>query len=233
MVNLKGSVAYVEVTERIPTPELSNATEPSNLKAARDGRIVSVEAYTGQAMVKPGDAVTQGMLLISGVVETTAGPVFRRSQGKVLAQTDRRIEVSVPLQEEKLLPTGRQLLRPSLKLFTIEIPLFTDGPIEGQTSLTVERHIARANGVELPVGVISRRYDFLEPTLVTRTEDEAKALAAARLADRVKSELSAAEITDRHETGELRDGCYVLTGEYVCIENIGVEEQLVIEGGQG
>ncbi len=231
VVNLKGSVAYVEVTERIPTPELSNADEPSNIKAARDGRIVSIQTYTGQALVKEGDAVARGMLLVSGVVETNAGPVFRRSQARILAQTERRLEVSVPLKETRLLPSGEELLRPSLRLFTLEIPLYTDGPIEEQTALTSTKHMLRAGGIDLPVGIVNRRYAFIVPTEIVRTEEEAAALAAQRLAERVENELSAAEITDRRETGGMKDGCYVRTGVYTCIEEIGIEEQLLIGDG--
>ena len=43
VVNLQGSIAYVDVTERISPPELSNPDCPSNIKAARDGRIISIE----------------------------------------------------------------------------------------------------------------------------------------------------------------------------------------------
>ncbi len=231
VVNLKGSVAYVEVTERIPPPELSNADEPSNIKAARDGRIVSIQTYTGQALVKEGDAVAQGMLLVSGVVESNAGPVFRRSQARILAQTERRLEVSVPLKETRLLPSGEELLRPSLRLFTLEIPLYTDGPIEEQTALTSTKHMLRAGGIDLPVGIVNRRYSMIEPTSIVRTEEEAAALAVQRLAERVENELSAAEITDRREAGGMQDGRYVLTGEYTCIEEIGIEEQLLIGDG--
>ncbi|HIW72727.1 MAG TPA: sporulation protein YqfD [Firmicutes bacterium] len=228
-VNLKGSIAYVEVTERIPTPELSDADEPSNIKAARDGRIVSIQTYTGQAMVQAGDAVAQGMLLVSGVVESSAGPVFRRSQAKILAETERRLEVRVPLKETLVLPTGEELLRPSLRLFTLEIPLFTDGPIEEQNTLTVTRHMLEAGGIELPVGIVNRRYALMAPVEVVRTQEEAAALAAERLEEKVNKELAAAEITSRQESGRVEDGCYILSGTYACIEDIGVEEQLLID----
>ena len=110
------------------------------------------------------------MLLVSGVVETNAGPMFRRSQARILAQTERRLEVSVPLKETRLLPSGEELLRPSLRLFTLEIPLYTDGPIEEQTALTSTKHMLRAGGIDLPVGIVNRRYAFIVPTEIVRTE---------------------------------------------------------------
>ena len=80
------------------------------------------------------------MLLVSGVVDNTAGAVLKRSQGRVLAQTERELEVRIPLQETRLLPTGRSVYRPTLHLFGLYIPLYTDGKVEGDYALTVRRH---------------------------------------------------------------------------------------------
>lgn len=55
---------------------------PSNIKAARDGRVLKIEVTGGQAMVQAGDAVTRDTLLISGVVESKTGPLLRRSSGR-------------------------------------------------------------------------------------------------------------------------------------------------------
>jgi len=229
VVNLQGSVAYIDVTERIPTPELSNANRPSNIKAARDGRIVSIEVYTGQAMVQKGDAVVEGMLLVSGVVESSVGPIFRRSQAKILAETSRELKVTAPLRESRLMPSGRRILQPYLYFFTLKIPMFTDGKIEQENQLKVSERMLRANGKSLPVGIIHRSYELLEKREIIRTESEAKDLAYRLLEEKKKTELSSAEIKSAEEKGELVNGEFVLTGKYECIEDISLEEQLIVE----
>jgi similar to stage IV sporulation protein len=223
VVNLSGSVAYVDVTERIPTPELSNSDSPSNIKATADGRIVSVEVYTGQAMVKAGDAVAKGMLLVSGVVDSKVGPMLRRSQASILAETTRTLEVCVPLTETLSLPTGQVISRPYIHLFTLDIPLFTSGQIEKEYTVTAGRHLLPVNGISLPVGLISQCYEIMEPVVVERSEGEAAQLAAEQLADAVSHDLADAEITAQVENGGIQDGCYVMTGVYTCIEEIGTE----------
>ena len=227
-VNLSCSIARVEVSERIPTPELSDPNRPSNLKAARDGVIVKLEVTGGQAMVQVGDAVVKDMLLVSGVVENTAGAVFKRSQGRVLARTERELEVRVPLQETRLLPTGRSVYRPTLQLFGLHIPLYTDGEVEGDYSLTTRRHPVVANGVNLPLGYTEEIYTMLSPQEVRYSETEAAALAAAKLDAREAGELAGTDIQSTSRNGRVENGYYILTGTYVCIEDIGVEEQILI-----
>lgn len=228
VVNLQGSIAYVDVTERISPPELSNPDRPSNIKAARDGRIISIEVYTGQSMVQKGDAVAQGMLLVSGIIESSVGPILKRSQARILAQTVRVLEVSVPLKEKQLLATGERILRPCLHIFTLNIPMFTDGKIEQQNKLSITRNMLNVNGISLPLGIICKSYELMEYRDIVRTESQAKELAKKRLKEK-KKELAGVEIIKENEKGELKNGRYVLSGVYDCIEDICMEEELVIE----
>ncbi len=229
VVNIQGSIAYIDVTERIPTPDLSNADVPSNIKAKCDGRIESVEVYTGQAMVQKGDAVAKGMLLVSGVVESKVGPILRRSQARILARTNRSLEVKVPLKEVHMKPSGHELLRPSLRLFTLDIPMYTDGEIEQPNKLTVSRMMLDVNGIELPVGIIQRRYDILSPVEIERTEQQAEQLAKQRLEKKKSDDLSSVQIVSSSQNGKIQDGQYIFKGEYTCIEDICMEEQIIID----
>lgn len=228
-VNLNGSVAYIDVSERIPSPELPKTSPPSNIKATCDGRIVSVTAYSGQAVVHKGDAVAKGMLLVSGVIESKIGPILQRSQARVLAETTRQFESSVPLRETCMLPSGRVINRPYLHFFSLNIPLYTDGPIDEENIATTSRHPLTANGINLPVGFINRRYELLQQTEIVRTEEEAAQLAKQQIDEDVKNELSAAQILSSNDDETVRDGCYVLKSEYLCIMDIGVEEPLNLE----
>ena len=229
VVNLKGSIAYIDVTERVSPPQLSNPDHPSNIKSTRDGRIVSVEVYTGQAMVQKGDAVTQGMLLVSGVVDSSVGPILKRSQARILAETTRTLEVSVPLKEIQLLPTKERILRPYLHFFTLNIPMFTDGTIEQQSELKISKNMLVMNGIDLPIGIINRTYVLLEQTEIVRTQAQAKELAAKRLAEKKKNQLASVEILSANEKDWLNNGKYSIKGIYTCIEDICMEEQLIVE----
>lgn len=63
-----------------------------------------------------------------------------------------------------------------------------------------------AYGKVLPVGFVCDRYALLEPSPVSRTEEEAAALAAALLDERERAELGRAEITSSSRTGGWKTG---------------------------
>ena len=65
-VNMKGTVAYVEVREKIPIDDTKKPTKPANIVAAHSGKIIEIIAYDGLCEVKAGDEVKKGDLLISG-----------------------------------------------------------------------------------------------------------------------------------------------------------------------
>ncbi len=228
-VNLEGSTVHVQVQERGSHAPMEDGAFPSNIKAARDGRILKIETTSGQAMVQAGDAVTKDTLLISGVVDSKTGPLLKRSSGRVVAETSRTLTAEVPLEETLLLPTGDTIFRPVFSLFGIRIPLYTDGTIPKEHALETHRHMLCAYGKELPVGLLCDRYVLLEPSPVSRTEEEAAALAAERLNERERTELGRAEITASNREGRVENSVYILTGTYACIEDIGVEEQIYLD----
>lgn len=227
-VNLDGSTVHVEVEERGTHAPLEGDT-PSNIKAARDGKIVKVEVTGGQAAVKPGEAVTKGSLLISGVVESKTGPILRRSSGRIIAETTRILTAEIPLTETQLLPTGETIFRPAFSLFGIRIPLYTDGTVPKDCDLSTHRHMLTAYGKALPVGFLCEEYRLLEASDVTRTEEEAAALASGLLDERELAELGRAQVLSSTREGRVEDGVYILTGTYRCLEDIGVEEQLYVD----
>ena len=228
-VNPEGAIAHIEVAERQPPPAVIDKSAPSNIKASRDGRIVRMEVYGGQAAVKEGDAVVRGMLLVSGVVDTSVGPVMRKSNAKIFAETSRSLEVSVPLKETKLLPDGYRILRPTFHLFQFGIPLYTDGPLEGEFQLVEKPHFLTAKGLQLPLGIVNQYYHRLVTTEINRTEEEAAALARQLLEEKERSDLTGADIRERQLQGTVRDGQYVLTARYACVEDIGFEEAILTE----
>ena len=72
-VNPSHCVARIQVTERDPTPQIVDLSRPSDLVAARDGRILQIDSRSGKPLVRVGEAVTAGTVLITGCVETDLG----------------------------------------------------------------------------------------------------------------------------------------------------------------
>ena len=60
-------------------------------------------------------------------------------------------------------------------------------------------------------------------------EELAAALARQLLEEKERSDLTGADIRERQLQGTVRDGQYVLTARYACVEDIGFEEAILTE----
>lgn len=228
-VNLNGSIAEVETQVRAPAPEITNKGGPSNLMAACDGTIVEIEVYDGQPMVQKDDAVAQGMLLVSGVVDSKAGPILKRSRARIIAETQHDIIIRIPLEEAKLVPSGRIISRPVFRFFGLSIPLYTDGPIEGEFIEEFENNPLTANGLRLPIGMATQRYILQEMQTITRTPEQATAEAAQQLEQlTVERTAEGIELIERTTEESIENGEYILIARDRCREDICREEPILI-----
>ena len=83
-VNLRGTVANVELRERADNTEIVDIESPSNLVASRDGQISALEITGGVSKVKLGEIVKKGDLLASGVIDSAAlGYRLVRARGSI------------------------------------------------------------------------------------------------------------------------------------------------------
>jgi len=98
----------VECTQGVPEPQLP-ASVPADLLALRDGVVESVQVYAGTALVRAGDLVRKGQVLIQGVergADEQQVPVAAR--GVVMARCWEETTVRVPLRETLSRETGRK-----------------------------------------------------------------------------------------------------------------------------
>ncbi len=219
-VNVEGCTATVEVRERQAAQPIASDT-PANVVAVRDGVIVRMDAVSGQAMVKEGDAVTKGTLLISGVTDSKVGPLLKHAEGTVTARTTHTLTVTVPFEEEVPSPAPRTISRPCFYFLGIRIPLYASVQAEGEYSVKTENYPLTACGKALPAGIEVTRLIFPEKVICTRDEVQAKAEARARL-ERLLLELKTdvtveAEVLSEQKTDE----GWTITGTYTCLEEIG------------
>lgn len=110
-IEIRGSRVIVEVVERKMPPDLEE-DDPCHIVAAKDGIIEEVLPLKGEAVVKPGDTVSKGDVLISGSVSLAGGDsgekkLLVRAKGIVKARVWYMESVEVPLVETVKRYTGR------------------------------------------------------------------------------------------------------------------------------
>lgn len=232
-VDVKGTKATVEVKEKKPIPDIVDKDTPCNLVAAKRGLVTSVVATYGEKMVKVGDIVEAGDLLVSGVTGSRyAGVRYLHSAGSIKARTYYEKEGEFPCEKVNLSRTGKKISKNTLHLFNFKVQLYTkEQPPYAyyETESAVHRMKLGGNNF-LPFSVTTdTHYEQLreeEPL----TPEQAAEIGTAALAADIESTFGAdtTVVTKDSTFVPLENGNVQVTVSYECIEEIGRTVQIEV-----
>ena len=230
-VNLRGSSAEVVLQETTVKPEIADQKTVCNVKAARTGQVLTLRVFEGTPEIRQGDAVTEGQLLVSAVVEDQmGGSRLVHASAEIIAETKRELTVRVPFLKQTESPTGRVLIRRNLDVFGASIPLGLSRRPGADWELSAEKTSVSLFGTVLPLSVYTERWEEVrtEETLISR--EEARAEAEREIASQAEKLLEGigrgteTKITETEVSGEL-----VCTAELTCEENIAKAAEISIK----
>ncbi|MBR4872429.1 MAG: sporulation protein YqfD [Clostridia bacterium] len=227
-VNLRGTTAYVELLETARGQR--DEAGAVNLVASRDGRIERIEAYDGHVLVKVGDVVRAGELLVSGAYdEGLFGPRVTNARGAVYARTVHTFSVEIPLDYEEKVYTGRVGREIYVNFFSKRIKVFANtGNLGGECDIIyLDNGISLPGGIELPVRTAQTLYREYRMESGRLAGDEAMEKAFAALAQRLAQFVSetGAELLEKSLSFCLDEDSYELSCRVVCIENVAREQE--------
>lgn len=219
-VNLRGSAAHVQIKERVLPPPIIDRSTPANVVAAADGQIVRMEVYAGQPLLKKGDTVLKGDVVVSGMVEEKDGDIqLVHARAKIMAEVVRELKVEVPYQQKSYNYRGLTR-RYALDSFGFELPLWVGRP--PQQPYKLEKAAIQPNilGFHLPIKLVTRQYFLLEEVGSTFTPAMAMVEAQRRLAALEKLHLEGLEVLGSTVTAHEGQDALVLTGSYRVLQDI-------------
>lgn len=229
-VNRKGTVAYVEVREKMPKPT-AESNSPCDIVASIGGVIQRVELEEGNVRVSAGKIVGEGEVLVSGLYDSMQeGIRFTTAKAKVYARTTREIVVQIPLTYEQKVyetetdsPKGGICQEKILNFFGkhIKFKKKTGNTVEFCDIIEDEKSWALADGVGFPISVKTVWYIPYTVTTATRTLAEAEELAYFELAGRIAALPGGAELIGKSVTVHHGEDVLTLTCMLTCIEDIG------------
>ena len=107
-IHYSGVIAVVKIVPAIMPPAVYDEKRPCNIIAKKDAFVESVIQLAGRAVVKEGDTVRAGDILISGVVADEGKPVMLfAAKGKVIGAVWYKGEAQAPVYEQTRVKTGR------------------------------------------------------------------------------------------------------------------------------
>lgn len=128
-VDKSGSKLIVDVREGLPVPDIHDASLYCNVKAAKDGIIDSMIVKNGIPVVKEGDTVLKGMVLVTGKIPASLKPEIRyvHADAQIFARVWYEKTQRFSRLAQTRTETGKQKKHYTLTLFGKNIPLFHNG----------------------------------------------------------------------------------------------------------
>lgn len=233
-VNMRGCTAHVQVVERQRPPHLYTDGEITNVVAARDGLVTSVQALDGEAQVMAGSTVTAGQVLISGVVDSDRrGYRLLHGMGQVWARTWYELSVSVPLTVREKGQETEAVTHLAVDVGRNRIKIYGKGSMTGPDcdKMTLYHQARLPFGLTLPVTLVTERTVRYAAEETERSPEEARAEGEAQLMAQLRTALAQRDGNLLHHRFDaVRQGTrLVVTLHAECEEQIGVSSPLDVQ----
>ena len=196
-IEIKGTNAIVKIVEADLKPDIIPEEEYCNLIATKEGMIVKVTAQNGTPLVKEGDLVTKGSILVGGWLEGKyTGTRYVHANGEVQAKVWYSQKVEVPLKQVKKVKTGNEENKYSVKINNFEINL-SKGVSKFQNYDTIEtsKKLKLFSDFYLPIEIHEKIYQEYEEQEITYTVEEAKQVGIQQAEQKLEEQIACIDQT--------------------------------------
>lgn len=224
-VNRRGSVAYVKIIEKkdegddAPMPSV----EYSNIVASADCVIEEITVASGIALVKPGDTVKKGDLLISGVLPTELGGGFCCAKGDVIGRVSDKVSVNIQREFQMKQEKSNKLYSLGLNLFNFSINIFKlyGNLTEGCDIIEVKKSLSLSEKSKLPFSLTVNYLPTYETTPSQYTDEQLVAVASSRLNSLMAARLALCDLVRMRTYGEFTESGYEMSCDMVFLTEVG------------
>lgn len=228
-IDIKGTNAIIKIVEADKKPEIVNEDDYCNIVADKDAIIRKVSAQNGTPLVKEGDVVKKGDILIEGVFRGKyTGDRYVHAQGSIEAEVWYTSTQRVELQEAQKQETGNQETKYSVKLNNFQINLHKSIPnFKKYDTIETDKKLKLFSNFYLPIELVEYTYKEYEEIVVIHSIEEAKQIGIDRAKQELIGNIDNKEILDTHINTKSENGAIIVEFSYQVKENIGVEEKIV------
>lgn len=228
-INIKGTNAIVSVVEADKKPEIIDENEYCNIVTKKDGVITKINVQNGTALVKEGDIVKNGNILVGGWLEGKyTGTRYVHAKAEVEAKVWYSKKDKISLKQEQKEETGNiqncyGININNLKInFTKTLPKF-----QNYDTISENKKLKIFSNFYFPIEFCKTTYYELEAKEITYTPDEAKQILQTRLEEELKKEIANQEnIVNTQVNYKEEEQEVTVEVIFEVLENIGTNEKI-------
>jgi len=227
-IELNGTNAIVKIVEADKKPEIIDENDYCNIIAAKDGIIEKISAQNGTPMVKTGDEVKKGDILIAGWMEGKyTGKNYVNANGEVNALINYSESVKIRKKETKKEQTGKTERKYSIKFNNFKINFYkTLSKYKNYDTMYTSKKLKLFSNFYLPIEIIKYTNTELLETDISYNKEDAKQEGVRRIEEKLNAIISG-EVQNKEEKIVEYDSYYEINLTYTVKENIGTKEKIV------
>ena len=229
-IEITGTNAIVKVVEAEEKPEIVDEDEYCNIVATKDGVVTKIMAQNGTPLVKNGDLIKKGTVLIGGWLEGKyTGTRYVHSNGQVEAKVWYTQKERVYLKETKKEDTGEAQNKYSVNINNFIINFNKRvSKFENYDTIEEAKKIKLFSNFYLPIELVKTTYKEYKVVEIAHTLEEAKTIGIERAKDKLNAQIeNTNNISDEQVNIKEETNFVDVEVVYEVKENIGTKEKIV------
>lgn len=223
-IYMNGTVARVKVRETEGGGAEEKSNVPAQLVAERDAIVYRLEVSHGTAVVKVGQTVKKGELLVSGLVSGAHADTLLAAEGEVFGVVNETMTIEIFYEQTQKMAKEREKEEISLNFFGKTRKIFTNTGKNDQSYGTIEGEKIPylPSGIPLPLSLSVTERVYYDETVTRIGTGEALRLAQAELKTRLGALVGEGELLGKDVTVLTREDRLVLECTVRYTQNIAV-----------
>lgn len=229
-ISLKGTNAIVEVVEAKSKPDLVDEEELCNIVATKEGIITKINSQNGTSLVKVGDLVKKGDVLIGGWLEGKyTGTRYVHAKGEVEARVWYTKKKIIDLNYNKRTKTGNVESKYSVSVNNFQINFYKRLPkYENYDTICDSKKLKIFSNFYIPIELKKITYEEIQEEYAIYDIDEAKNIAIDNLSKELEKEIENKDKIINKQINCKEDyGKLDVEVIYEVLENIETNEKIV------
>ena len=228
-IEIDGTNATIKLVKADEKPEIINDDEYCNIVADKNAMILKVSAQNGTPLVKEGDIVTNGDVIVAGWMEGKyTGKQYVHAQAEVQAKVWYTTTEKVYLKETEKVETGQTENSYSVKINNFQINLPKSLPkFQKYDTIEENKKLKLFSNFYLPFELVKYTYKEYKEEQVVHSIEEAKQIGIDRAKESLQEKIDGKEILDKQVKVRTETDYIEVEVIYEVKENIGIKEKIV------
>ena len=228
-INKKGNKVIVEIVPKVLAEEDLYKDTVGNVIADKAGIVEKIYVAEGTAMVKKGELVDKGTLLISGMVSSELSDTrYVRANGEIVLKTTYVEKTKIPFEKDIVTKTGNVEKSYKMKIKNYTINLINKVTnFEKYDTITEEKVFSLFGQFETPITLVEERFEEIKVDKINYTKKQAEDLGMIANNEKLKKIIpNEAEKVNYYNNVWENEEYLEIETVVQCLEKVGTYEKI-------